>query len=86
MRPGVSLCGRDVVGQRGLVARDPLAADHADLPADGVGHHAGVDGRHAQRGRLRDERRKDVRRSEVRALPVSDSCSVMSSQVKEPHI
>lgn len=85
MRPGVSLCGRDVVGQRGLVARDPLAADHADLPADGVGHHAGVDGRHAQRGRLRDERREDVRlRCEHFLFP--DSCSVMSSQVKEQHI
>lgn len=85
MRPGVSLCGRDVVGQRGLVARDPLAADHADLPADGVGHHAGVDGRHAQRGRLRDERREDVRLRCVHFL-FPDSCAVMSSQVKEQHI
>lgn len=45
-RPGVLLSGRDVVGQRGLVAGDALAADHADAAADGVGHHAGVDGGH----------------------------------------
>lgn len=56
MRPGVSLSGHDVVGQRGLVARDALAADHADPPADGVGHHTSMDGRHTQRGRLRGTR------------------------------
>lgn len=61
MQPGVLLCGRDVVGQRGLVARDALAADHADPPANGVGHHAGVDGRHTQRGRLQDGWRREVR-------------------------
>lgn len=61
MKVCVLLCGRDVVGQRGLVAGDAFAADHADAAADGVGHHAGVDGGHAQWGRLRDRRRTEVR-------------------------
>lgn len=84
MRPGLLLRGRDVVGQRGLVARNALAADHADVATDGVGHHAGMDGRHTQWGRLQGERRTRGE-TEVRELPVTDTCSVRSSQAEERH-
>lgn len=52
-----SLSGSDVVRQCGFITRNALAADHADPPADSVGHHTGVDGCQAQWRGLQEERK-----------------------------
>lgn len=68
----VSLSGRDVVRQCGFIARDALAADHTDPPADSVGHHTSVDGCQAQRRGLQEERKG------LPALSTTDGCFVIA--------
>lgn len=50
--------GSDIVSQCGLIVRDAFAADHADPPSHGVGHHTCMYGCHTQRRRLQDARKE----------------------------